>query len=47
MQIDESDEQPSNPRPSITETLEPDSKVTAASDWHFEKQRLQILSTDE
>jgi hypothetical protein len=47
MQIDESDEQPSNARDSIRESLEPASNVTLESALHPSKQALPSISTDD
>jgi hypothetical protein len=47
MQIDESDEQDSNPPDSIHRSLEPDSKVTLESATHCWKQSLHSISTDD
>jgi hypothetical protein len=46
-QIDESDEQPQNAKPSIHESLEPDSNMIVESDLHSSKQCLQMFSTEE
>jgi hypothetical protein len=46
-QIDESDEQPSNTRSSIQESLESDSNVIVARDSHPEKHALHSLSTED
>jgi hypothetical protein len=47
IQIDESDEQSENARPSIHESLESDSNLTVERDLHSLKQDSQIFSTEE
>jgi hypothetical protein len=47
MQIERSDEQRENPFLEINESFEPDSNFTTERALHFEKQLLQIVSTEE
>jgi hypothetical protein len=47
IQIDESDEHPSNARFSIRESLESDSKLTFERLEHRQKQDSQMISIDE